>query len=85
MKTLWRWARRGLILLGFVILGLMTPVAWTEVNCRGEMAAGGYSALVASPWQRPESRTLMTYPEWHIVHAYEDYAAVIATGAPSGP
>ena len=82
MKTLWRWAGRGLILLGIAILGLMIPVGWTEVNCRGEMAAGGYTALVASPWQRPESRTLMTYPEWHIVHAYEDYAAVIATGAP---
>jgi len=24
----------------------------------------------------------MTYPEWHIVHAYEDYAQVIAKGDP---
>jgi hypothetical protein len=30
--------------------------------------------------RRPESNTLLTYPEWHIVHAYEDYAEVIRQG-----
>lgn len=30
----------------------------------------------------PKRGTLLTYPEWHIVHAYEDYAQVIRTGAP---
>jgi hypothetical protein len=33
-----------------------------------------HDPLVGADWQRPEGRTLMTYPEWHIVHAYEDYA-----------
>jgi hypothetical protein len=41
-----------------------------------------HDPLVGADWQRPEGRTLMTYPEWHIVHAYEDYAAVIRTGDP---
>jgi hypothetical protein len=31
---------------------------------------------------RPEERTFTTYPEWHIVHAYEDYARVIASADP---
>ncbi len=82
MRRLWVWVRRGLVALFAALLALLTPVAWTEVNCRGALVEGGYTSLVAPQWQRPESRTLMTYPEWHIVHAYEDYAAVIATGAP---
>ena len=38
--------------------------------------------LLDAEWQRAESRTLTTYPEWHIVHAYDDYARVITDGDP---
>ena len=82
MRRLWRWIKRGLLALLLVVLALLTPVAWTEVNCRGTKLDSRYAAILPPADHRPESRTLMTYPEWHIVHAYEDYAAVIATGAP---
>ena len=82
MRGLWRWIKRGLLALLLVGLGLLSPVAWTEVNCRGTTLDSPYTSLLPPADQRPESRTLMTYPEWHIVHAYADYATVIATGAP---
>ncbi len=82
MRGLWRWIKRGLLALLVAVLALLTPVAWNEVNCRGTKIDSRYAAILPPADHRPESRTLMTYPEWHIVHAYEDYAAVIATGAP---
>jgi hypothetical protein len=83
MRVLWRWLRRLVLLaLGLVAL-LLAPVAWVEVACRGTPVADTYAPLVADPaWRRDESRTYTTYPEWHIVYAYEDYAEVIRTGDP---
>lgn len=82
MRRAWRWLRRlaGLVLLLLAVL--LFPVGYVEVMCRPQGEPAPYTALVAAEWQRPEGRTLMTYPEWHIVHAYDDYAAVIATGDP---
>jgi hypothetical protein len=68
--------------LGVVVLALLAPVAWVELACRGEPVASDYTPLLPPENRRVESRTLLTYPEWHIVHAYDDYARVIATGDP---
>jgi hypothetical protein len=61
---------------------LLLPVAYVETMCVGDAEPSAYAALIAPEHHRPETRTLMTYPEWHIVHAYEDYAKVIETGDP---
>ncbi|MFD1880429.1 hypothetical protein, partial [Paracoccus pacificus] len=53
---------------------------WTEVACRGKPVAQAYTPILDQ--RRDESRTFTTYPEWHIVHAYDDYARTIATGDP---
>lgn len=82
MRTLFRWIKRLVLLVVAVILGLLSPVAYVELMCRPEGQAVAHDPLVGADWQRPEGRTLMTYPEWHIVHAYEDYAEVIRTGDP---
>jgi hypothetical protein len=82
MKALLRWIKR-LVLLGVVlILALLSPIAYIETLCRPEGAPVTHNPLVGPDWQRPEGRTLLTYPEWHIVHAYADYAEVIRTGDP---
>ena len=83
MRILWRWTKRLVLgLLGLVVL-LLLPVGYVELACTREPQSGDpYVPLVAPEWQRPESRTLTTYPEWHIVHAYDDYARVIAAGDP---
>ena len=79
----WRWLRRGLTALLLLVLLLLAPVAWVETMCRPTLVPSLYPPIITDPaQQRPESRTLLTYPEWDIVHAYEDYATVVATGDP---
>ncbi len=83
MRLLWRWFRRALLAVLVLVLLLLAPVGYNELACRGSGETLPYEPLIADPdWQRAEGRTLMTYPEWHIVHAYDDYAAVIRDGDP---
>lgn len=82
MKALCRLIKR-LVLLGVVLVpGLVSPVAYVETMCRPEGTAVAHVPLVGPDWQRAEGRTLMTYPEWQIVHAYADCAVVIRTADP---
>lgn len=63
-------------------LALAAPVVWVETSCTSPVAAQTYQPILPPEHRRAESRTLLTYPEWHIVHAYDDYAEVIRTGDP---
>jgi hypothetical protein len=82
MRFLWRWLKRGVLALLLLVLLLLAPVAWTELACRGTPLPQDHQALLPPEDRRAEERTYTTYPEWHIVHAYDDYAKVIATGDP---
>jgi hypothetical protein len=82
MGFIGRWLRRLLLLALVCVLALAAPVIWVETMCRPQIAASDYEAILPEEAHRAESRTLLTYPEWHIVHAYDDYAEVIATGDP---
>ncbi|MEM6635553.1 MAG: hypothetical protein AAF667_06640 [Pseudomonadota bacterium] len=72
-----RWVV-GLVLL--LVIGLASPVVYVEAFCRGDATPAPLPPI--SGETRPEVRTLLTYPEWHIVHAYDDYAEVIRQGDP---
>lgn len=74
--------RRGVLALLLLVLLLLAPVAYTELACRGDGTPVAYTPIVEAQHHRPEARTLLTYPEWHIVHAYDDYAQVIAEADP---
>ena len=83
MRFLLRWLWRGVLALVLLVVVLLLPVAYVEFACVGpEAEPDSRVALVAPEWQRAESRTLTTYPEWHIVHAYDDFAEVISNGDP---
>ncbi|MBS8228693.1 hypothetical protein DYI42_20905 [Vannielia litorea] len=83
MRWLWKWLKRLLVVDVLLLIALLSPVAYVEVACRGTpVIAEPYEPLLPEAWRRPEGRTLMTYPEWHIVHAYDDYAEVITEGDP---
>ena len=82
MRVLARLIRRLLALVLVLVLGLLVPVAYVETMCRPEGTFVAHDPLVGPDWQRPEARTLMTYPEWHIVHAYADYGEVIRSFDP---
>lgn len=81
-----RWIFRKLIRLVLVVAlvggGFAAPVAYNEIVCIPQAKAEDYTAVLPPEHHRDEARTLMTYPEWHIVHAYDDYAQVIATQDP---
>jgi hypothetical protein len=74
--------RRLVLALLLVAVLLLSPLAWIELACRGEALPQDYASLLPPEHRRDESRTYTTWPEWHIVHAYDDYAQVIATGDP---
>lgn len=78
MKRLGRIARNLLIGVVVLIAGLASPVVYVETLCRGDATPAPSTPLAVVT--RPEIRTLLTYPEWHIVLAYDDYADVIRTG-----
>ncbi|GFE48995.1 hypothetical protein So717_07480 [Roseobacter cerasinus] len=82
IRRVGRWLGRLLLVLALCLAGLLAPVAYTELACRGEAAPEPYDAILPPAHHRAESRTYLTYPEWHIVHAYDDYAQVISTDDP---
>jgi len=62
---------------------LLSPIAYNEIACRQPFInVEDYSPILQPETHRPEANTLLTYPEWHIVHAYEEYAEVLRLGAP---
>ena len=82
MRFVWRLLRRAIFALLLFILVLLAPVAYVETMCRGEVVASDYVPILPPEHHRAEARAFLTYPEWHIVHAYDDYGRVIATGDP---
>lgn len=82
MRFLWRWTKRLIFLLIILVIGLLAPVGYNEIACRGEPMDEVFTPQIASDEHRDESATYLTYPEWHIVFAYDDYAKVLEDGHP---
>src|SRR5262245_16599704 len=78
-----RWARALGIAAAVGIAILAAPVVWIEVGCRQAPEPGFRhpAPLVDDPgYRRRESDSYLSYPEWHIVYAYEDLAGVLRQG-----
>lgn len=82
MRWLLRWIVRLVVIAALLVGVLVAPVVWVELACRGSGVAQPYDPILPPADHRAEARTLLTYPEWHIVHAYDDYAEVIETDDP---
>ena len=88
--------QRRLILWSLVALlatagALAAPVIYINTTCLPDAApvSAGVTEDVTKDVtvdvtedSHPRSRTLTTYPEWHIVHAYDDFAAVTDQALP---
>lgn len=70
--------------LVLVVVALLVPVGYNELACRGTPLAEANAdpVMTDAAYHRPESATYLTYPEWHIVNAYDEYAKVLETGDP---
>lgn len=75
--------KRWILLAGLAVCvaATLAPIAWTEASCTEGLIAdeASYQPILAPEHRRPETNTFVTYPEWLIVHVYEDYAAVAKT------
>jgi hypothetical protein len=64
-----------------VLLALLAPVACVELTCRGESGSQNYVPVIADPaFHRREANSYLTYPEWHIVYAYDGLGARLRNG-----
>lgn len=77
MRRLLKWV--GLALLGLIAI-IAGPILYVETMCRGETLTQAEAQYITET--RPEARTYMVYPEWHIVYAYEGYAEALREGHP---
>jgi hypothetical protein len=76
-----RVAKRLAIAAVFGLLLLLMPVAYVELACGGTPVADQYAPRIVDPaFRRLEANSYLTYPEWHIVFAYDGLAKVLETG-----
>lgn len=81
-RFLWRWLWTLIYAALTLVILLIAPVIYIEGACRPQGTPMAYTSLLPKEHHRDEARTYLTYPEWHIVHAYDDYAEVIRTDDP---
>jgi hypothetical protein len=76
--------RYALALLFFALI--LWPILYIELGCGpSAQAAAPYRPLLANAAdRRPEARTLLTYPEWHIVYSAESLGRHLTDKPPSG-
>ena len=77
-----KWLKRAAI--AFVLLAILAaiPIVRNETRCVGSLppSPSKYQAILPEQDRRNLVDTYLTYPEWSIVHAYEDFAGVLRKG-----
>ncbi len=71
--------RRLAVVLVVLLVLALAPVLAIETVCNMPVDASTTArapAVIQDPrYKRPEANSYLSYPEWYIVHAYEDFAA----------
>ncbi|MCV9965165.1 hypothetical protein OIU34_25130 [Pararhizobium sp. BT-229] len=81
MRIVWKLLKWSLAAILLVVLMLLSPVAYIEAFCHGERKQDPYAPLIKdAAFHRREANTFLTYPEWHIVYAYDGLAETLKTG-----
>lgn len=78
MKRALRWLKRIGIALAVIVVLCAIPILWIEAKCMGSLPKEQqtHRAILPQDDRRNLVDTYLTYPEWSIVHAYEDFAGV---------
>lgn len=78
MRRIFKYFGWGLLTAALVLVG---PIISTELLCHGKANGPTYQPLITDKaLQSPSANSYMTYPEWHIVYAYEGLAKTLDTG-----
>ncbi|MEI2298473.1 hypothetical protein [Ensifer sp. MJa1] len=81
MRRLLKYFAIAIGALAIFIVILLSPAAYVEAFCHGEPKAQTFVPLVSDPdKRRQEANTYLTYPEWHIVYAYDGLAEALKRG-----
>ncbi len=74
-----KWLKRAAIALVVLLVLSAIPIVWNETRCVGSLPANPstYRPILPEAHRRNLVDTYLTYPEWSIVHAYEDFAGVL--------
>jgi hypothetical protein len=81
MRFLWRLIKWGVLALFLLVIALAAPIAYVATACKGTPGKQDYKPIITEPeFQRQEANSFLTYPEWHIVYAYEGLARSLETG-----
>ncbi|MDO9418552.1 hypothetical protein [Pararhizobium sp.] len=81
MRRLLKLLKWTVLALVLVVLLLLSPVAYVETMCHEEVQPETYKPLITDAgFRRQEANTYLTYPEWHIVYAYDGLAEALKTG-----
>lgn len=81
IRFFWRAFKRLLLAAILLVIVLSVPVGYVELFCRAHPEQTAYQPIIRTPqFQRREANSFLTYPEWHIVYAYEGLAKVLETG-----
>ena len=77
LRTLVKWTS----VIGVAALVILClPVGYIELACRGRATPQAYTPAIEPAQQRREANTYLTYPEWHIVYAYDGLAETLKRG-----
>jgi hypothetical protein len=77
--------RVALLAGGLLLAAVLAPILYIEGSCGrhgATVASASNSSLLAPAERRPEARTWLTYPEWHIVYSAQSLGAHLAAGKP---
>ena len=81
LSRVWRFLKWPVIVLLVTLVLLLTPVGYVELFCGGTASEQTYRPLITDASAlRPEANTYLTYPEWHIVYAYDGLAEALKSG-----
>ncbi len=73
--------RRVSIIALVLALGALTPVVGIETACWRPVSGDAHPlspvGITDAGYQRPETNSVLSYPEWYIVYAYQDLAGVL--------
>jgi hypothetical protein len=78
VRTLWQLVKWLALALAVLVLLLLAPIGYIELFCRAKPEQQAFKPIITDPaWQRVEANSYLTYPEWHIVYAYQGLAEVL--------